>query len=87
MDTIGMFEARTHFSDYMRAVKEGREFVITSRGEEIAMLSPVQRKHSPESVQRCLERLAKLRAARSASGPVLKEGESWNDFAREGLKW
>ena len=80
METIGMFEARAHFTDYVRAVREGREFLITNRGEEVAMLTPVKRRHSPEAVKECLARLAKLR-----TGPVKQAGESWNEFARDGL--
>lgn len=82
METIGMFEARTHFSEYIRAAQAGREFLITNRGEGVAVLSPVQHRHSLRSVEDSLERLSALRA-----GDPRKEGESWNDFARSGQKW
>lgn len=82
MEQIGMFEARTHFSEYIRAAMSGREFVITNRGEEVAMLSPIQRRHSLDSVQASLERLSENRL-----GNVKKPNESWNDFARDGQKW
>ncbi len=82
MERIGMFEARTRFSEYIRAAMAGEEFVITNRGEEVAMLSPVQRRHSPDSVEASLGRLAGIHF-----GNVRQEGESWNDFARDGQKW
>jgi prevent-host-death family protein len=80
IETIGISQAKVHFTDYVRAASQGMEFLITSRGEAVAMLTPVKRRHSPEAVQECLDRLAGRR-----SGPVKKPGESWNDFAREGL--
>jgi prevent-host-death family protein len=82
MDIIGMYEARTHFSEYIRATMAGKEFVITNRGEEVAMLSPIQRRHNHDAVKASLDRLAALR-----SGSIKNEGESWNDFARDGQKW
>lgn len=77
-----MFEARTHFAEYIRATMAGREFVITNRGEEVALLSPIKPRQNLDSVQASLERLAAIRG-----GNVRKEGESWNDFARDGQKW
>ena len=82
MENIGMYEARTHFSEYIRAAMAGREFVITNRGEEVAILSPVQKRHSKDSVQASLDRLSAIRF-----GASKKDGESWNQFARDGLKW
>ena len=37
---IDIYEARTHFSALLQAVKGGKRYIITQRGEPLAELSP-----------------------------------------------
>lgn len=52
---IGIREARSRFSDLLRAVKEGTEWIITQRGRPVARLSPVDLEELslPEWLKRC----------------------------------
>ena len=40
MKSIGAFEAKTHFSQYLDEVEKGVEVVITRRGQPVALLIP-----------------------------------------------
>lgn len=44
MQSIGAFEAKTHFSELLVKVGHGESIIITKHGEEVAMLVPF---HSP----------------------------------------
>jgi prevent-host-death family protein len=39
---LGIFEAKTHFSDVIDRVEKGQAFIITKRGKRVAELRPVQ---------------------------------------------
>ena len=66
---MGLSEANQHFSRAVRAVKAGREVVLTERGRPIAVIRPVA---GPDRLEAALERLAaegRVRLARVA-GPI-----------------
>ena len=88
MTEIGSFEAKTHFSDLLRRVtREGEKFIVTMRGKPVAMLGPVDKAPvSSENLSALLDELKGFRAKISKRGSILRAGETWNDFAREGLK-
>ena len=55
MIKIGLREANIHFSKYIKLVRQGKEVVVTDRGEPIAAIRPIfQHKASPE------ERIAEM---------------------------
>jgi prevent-host-death family protein len=39
---IGTYEAKTRLAELLRQVRQGRRFTITSRGEPVAQLVPVE---------------------------------------------
>ncbi len=39
MNKVGIFDLKTHVSDFIRRVQEGEEFLITNRGEAVAVLT------------------------------------------------
>ena len=45
MITVGAFEAKNHLSQLLAQVEKGQHFIITRRGEKVAMLSPVHVKN------------------------------------------
>ena len=87
MTTIGSFEARTHFSDLLRRVENsGERFVLTVRGKPVAVLGPVTpEKAAEQDLADLLGELREFRARIASRGPVLRPGETWKSFAREGL--
>ena len=41
MQTVGAFDAKTHFSQILAAVTKGEKFIITKRDRKIAMIIPI----------------------------------------------
>ncbi len=39
-ETIGAFEAKTHFSQLIERAQEGTTFIVTRRGKPVAQLGP-----------------------------------------------
>jgi prevent-host-death family protein len=58
VNTIGAFEAKTHFSDLLKRAHEGEEIVITRRGEPFAKLGPIEPKHD---VDKALDAMRQIR--------------------------
>jgi prevent-host-death family protein len=53
MQSIGAFEAKTHFSALLEQVEKGQEMLITKHGRVVAKLSPVgfNKSHLKEAVK------------------------------------
>lgn len=64
---MGLREANQQFSKAIRAVKAGKEVVLTERGKPIAVIKPLEAKEGDEAVIRRLESDGILR-------PALKRG-------------
>jgi prevent-host-death family protein len=45
-ETIGAFEAKTHFSQLLQRAQEGTVFIVTLRGKPVAQLGPNEQKTS-----------------------------------------
>ncbi len=44
---IGIREAKMHLSKYLKAVREGREVIITDRGRPVGRIVPIQNSDLP----------------------------------------
>jgi len=64
---IGLREANQQFSKAIKAVKAGKEVILTERGKPIAVIKPLEREKDQEAVIRRLEAEGFLR-------PALKRG-------------
>jgi prevent-host-death family protein len=58
---MGLREANQSFSKAIKAVKQGKEVVLTERGKPIAVIKPLERKENQEAVIRRLEAEGLLR--------------------------
>ena len=78
---MGLREANQSFSKAMKAVKQGKEVVLTERGKPIAVIKPLEPKEDQEAVIRRLEAEGMLR-------PALKRGPmpvpSWKPVRMKG---
>lgn len=83
MIEISAFEAKTHFSDLLRRVACGEQFLVTMRGKPVARLLPTQ---NTSDISTLLEELHEFRTQIAQRGGVLNQDESSKDLAREGLK-
>ncbi len=66
---IGLREANQRFSKAMKAVKAGKEVILTDRGKPIAIIKPLAQPPGPEQVIRELEAAGVLQAA-TRRGPM-----------------
>jgi prevent-host-death family protein len=88
MTEVGSFEAKTHFSDLLQRVeRNGEKFIVTRRGKPVATLGPLETPRSTgDGLERLLDELSAFKAKIAGRGSVLKPGETWNEYAREGLE-
>ena len=66
---IGLREANQRFSKAMKAVKAGKDVILTDRGKPIAIIKPLTQSPGPEQVIRDLEAAGVLQAA-TRRGPM-----------------
>jgi prevent-host-death family protein len=72
METIGVFEAKTHFSELIDGVEHGGEYVITRHGKPVARL--VGAKVSDRQViEETIDALLEFRKGRKADQKEIKE--------------
>jgi prevent-host-death family protein len=72
-NTVGAYDAKTHFSELLAKVEAGAEFTITKHGTPVAKLVPVKRKHTPEERQAAIERIKELSKGLSLGGLKIKD--------------
>jgi prevent-host-death family protein len=78
--SFGAFEAKTHFSNLLDRVEKGDRIVITRHGREVAVLSPAEKRPSPNLME-----LAK-RALAASKGTSLPKGMTIKDMINAGRK-
>lgn len=61
MKHFGAFEAKTHFSEILRAVMKGEQCIITKHGVQVAMIIPMTQKEEVDPVRHSIHALKKLR--------------------------
>lgn len=59
-NTIGAFEAKTHFSQLIERAMRGEEIFITRRGKLVAKLVPPNTNNTPEMAKEATIRLRNL---------------------------
>jgi prevent-host-death family protein len=76
METIGLFEAKTHLSELVARVEQGEEVIITRHNKPVAKLVPIGEVPS-DVVERRREAIAGLQAIgremAARGGPVTRE--------------
>jgi prevent-host-death family protein len=78
---MGLREANQQFSKAIKAVKAGKEVVLTERGKPIAVIKPVAREEKIDAKIRRLEAEGLLRPA-SKRGPM--PAPSWKPIRIKG---
>lgn len=86
METVGLFEAKTHLSELVARVEQGEEVIITRHNKPVAKLVPIS-EVSPELVARRRAIAAEMQAAgreiEARGGPVtVEEILAWRDEGR-----
>jgi prevent-host-death family protein len=86
METVGLFEAKTHLSELVARAEQGEEVIITRHNKPVAKLVPIS-EVSPELIARRRQILAELqaigRAIEQRGGPItVEEILDWRDEGR-----
>ena len=86
MESVGLFEAKTHLSELIARAERGEEVIITRHNKPVAKLVPIS-EVSPELYQRRLAALDALQAIgrdmQERGGPItVEEILSWRDEGR-----
>jgi prevent-host-death family protein len=79
-NSVGAFEAKTHFSNLLDRVEKGDRIVITRHGREVAVLAPIEKRPVPNLVE-----LAR-RALAASKGTSLPKGMTIKDMINAGRK-
>ncbi len=82
METIGLFEAKTHLSEYVARAEAGEELIITRHNKPVAMIVPFV--GADENEQRARARAAVTALLKSSKGRNL--AMSWKTLRDEGRK-
>jgi prevent-host-death family protein len=67
-NTVGAYQAKTHFSELLEKVEAGQEITITRHGTPVAMLVPVKKKYTPQQRRAAIERIKNLSKGLSLGG-------------------
>jgi len=86
METIGLFEAKTHLSELIARAERGEETIITRHNKPVAKIVPI-REVSAELYQQRLDAFAGMQAIgreiEKRGGPItVEEILSWRDEGR-----
>jgi prevent-host-death family protein len=86
METIGLFEAKTHLSELVARAEQGEEVIITRHNKPVAKLVPIS-EVSPELVARRRQIFEELQAIgreiEKRGGPLtVEEILEWRDEGR-----
>ena len=72
MSTLGVFEAKTHFSQIIDRVLKGEEITITRNGVPVAVIRSPSLKESLD-VEKAVEELKAFRKGRTLGGVKIKD--------------
>lgn len=81
METVGAFEAKTHFSELLERARNGERITISKRGVPAAMLVPIERRETLSPAE-AVARLKQLRR-----GIHLDKGITIRDLVDDGRKY
>jgi prevent-host-death family protein len=87
MESVGLFEAKTHLSELIARAERGEETIITRHNRPVAKIVPIS-KVSPELVQQRLEAVKGMQAIGRqmiARGGPITEDEIL-EWVREGRR-
>ena len=78
---MGLREANQHFSRAMKAVKAGREVVLTERGRPVAVIKPLPTSGSADAALRRLASEGRLKLP-EVTGPIRRH--NWKPIRTKG---
>lgn len=68
IQTVGAFEAKTHFSALLEKVERGQQVTITRHGHPVAKLIPANESNNCESKRQAIKELLEFGRGRALAG-------------------
>lgn len=81
-NSIGTFEAKTHFTKIITQVIAGEEILITRRGKAVAKIIPIKETFDRETIKAAIFRLRKLAKEMQLGSFDWDEWKSYKDEGR-----
>jgi prevent-host-death family protein len=81
-NSVGAFEAKTHFSQLIERVMHGEEIFITRRGKPVAKLVPLDIDNSSETTREAVIRLRALAQEMQLGQFDWEEWKSYRDTGK-----
>jgi prevent-host-death family protein len=72
-NTVGAYEAKTHFSEILEKVEAGEEITITRHGTPVARMVPVKKRSSEAERRTAIEQIKQLSQGLSLRGLKIRE--------------
>jgi prevent-host-death family protein len=72
-NTIGAYDAKTHFAELLERVAAGEEVTITRHGVPVARLSPIKRVATKEERRQAIEAILALAKHNRLDGLKIKD--------------
>ena len=72
MKTVGSYEAKTHFTQLLKDVSQGKQFVITKHGVPIALLQPIILQPKKD-IKTVIKELKKFRSEHQLTDLAIRE--------------
>lgn len=79
MQTIGAYQAKTHFSALLEEVEKGNQIIITKHGHAVAKLVPVT-DSNPVRIKKAIQRLKAFNKSNTL------DGLNWKKLRNEGRR-
>ena len=74
--SVGVYDAKTHFSELLERVESGEEVTITRHGAPVARMIPVRRKLNREQRRAAIEAMRKLGQGNRLGGLRIRDLKS-----------
>lgn len=81
-NSIGTFEAKTHFTKIITQVISGEEILITRRGKAVAKIIPIKETFDRDAIKAAIFRLRKLAKEMQLGSFDWDEWKSYKDEGR-----
>lgn len=76
MQTVGLFDAKTHFSEYVARAEAGEEVIITRHNKPVAKIVSLNAVAAPQKIPKFVQRTFNM-------GPLLVSETNMNRLAAE----
>jgi prevent-host-death family protein len=85
-ETVGSFDAKTHFSELLDRAEQGEEITITRRGKPVARVVPFATAKPKHDVEAARETYRRLRELAKTTGIKRFDWKEWKKYVEEGRR-